>query len=406
MTGDPRADFFFFLPAWPPAGNAVFWVSLTIVVAGLLGELAFRWLRLPRVVGYAAMGTIVSAFGAGIAGAQMNASLRLIVDLALALLLFEMGCRINLRWLRTNPWLLATSLLESALTFALVLLALTWLGVGMRFALPAAAISMATSPAVVMRVASEMKASGQVTERLVLLSGLNTFYAVLASKFVVGWLHAEYSGSWTAAFAHPLYLLAGSAIVAAILAFAVAQLARRLDLRNENSTLLLLGMILLALAVTKMANLSTLLVPLLAGLILRNTTERPWIWPRHFGTAGGVLVLMLFVITGSVWSAQSLAAGAAAGLVLIVARSVAKIAATVALSGPSGIPVSKGLALGVAMTPVSGAALVMIAELQDLYPEYAAALTGIMFSVIAILELIGPIAVHFALRKVREDNIR
>ena len=48
----------------------------------------------------------------------------------------------------------------------------------------------------------------------------------------------------------------------------------------------------------------------------------------------------------------------------------------------------------------------MIAELQDLYPEYAAALTGIMFSVIAILELIGPIAVHFALRKVREDNIR
>lgn len=405
MTGDPRADFFF-LPAWPPAGNAVLWVSLTIVVAGLLGELAFRWLRLPRVVGYAAVGTIVSAFGQGIAGAQMNASLRLIVDLALALLLFEMGCRINLRWLRTNPWLLATSLLESALTFVLVLLALSWLGIGMRFALPAAAISMATSPAVVMRVASEMKASGQVTERLVLLSGLNTFYAVLASKFVVGWLHAEYSGSWTTAFAHPLYLLAGSAIVAAILAFAVAQLARRLDLRNENSTLLLLGMILLALAVTKMANLSTLLVPLLAGLILRNTTERPWIWPRHFGTAGGVLVLMLFVITGSVWSAQSLAAGAAAGIVLIVARSVAKIAATVALSGPSGISMPKGLALGIAMTPVSGAALVMIAELQDLYPEYAAALTGIMFSVIAILELIGPIAVHFALRKVREDNIR
>ena len=143
MTGDPRADFFF-LPAWPPSGSAVLWVSLTIVVAGLLGEFAFRWLRLPRVVGYAAMGTIVSAFGLGVAGTQMNASLRLIVDLALALLLFEMGCRIHLRWLRTNPWLLATSLVESLLTFVLVLLTLLWLDVSMRLALPAAAIVSAT----------------------------------------------------------------------------------------------------------------------------------------------------------------------------------------------------------------------------------------------------------------------
>lgn len=405
MTGDPRADFFF-LPTWPPSGSAVLWVSLTIVVAGLLGEFAFRWLRLPRVVGYAAMGTIVSAFGLGVAGTQMNASLRLIVDLALALLLFEMGCRIHLRWLRTNPWLLATSLVESALTFVLVLLTLLWLDVSMRLALPAAAIVIATSPAVVMRVASEFNASGQVTERLILLTGLNTFYAALASKFVVGWLHAEYSGNWITSLAHPLYLLAGSAIVAALLAFAVAQLARRLDLRNENSTLLLLGMILLALSVTKMANLSTLLVPLLAGLFLRNTTDRPWIWPRHFGTAGGVLVLMLFVVTGSVWSANALVTGAVLGLALIAARAVAKIATTVALSKPSGISTRQGLALGVAMTPISGAALVMMADLQMLYPEFAAGLTGIIFSAIAVLELIGPIAVHLALRKVREDNLR
>jgi Kef-type K+ transport system membrane component KefB len=405
MSGDLRAEFFF-LPAWPPTGSAVLWVSLTLVLAGLLGELAFRWLRLPRVVGYTVVGTIVSAFGLGLAATPMNASLRLIVDLALALLLFEMGCRINLGWLRTNPWLLATSLLESLLTFALVASALSWLGVETQLALPAAAIAMATSPAVVMRVASELKASGQVTERLIVLAGLNTFYAVLATKFVVGWLHAEYSGNWITALAHPLYLLAGSTIVAAILAFAVAQIARRLDLRNENSTLLLLGLILLALSITKTANLSTLLVPLLAGLVLRNSTERPWIWPRHFGTAGGVLVLMLFVISGSVLSVESLAVGAILGLALIVARGLAKLAVTMTLGRPSGISVRQGLALGVAMTPISGTALVMLADLQQLYPEFAVGLTGIVFSALAILELIGPIVVHLALRKVREDNIR
>ena len=158
-----------------------------------------------------------------------------------------------------------------------------------------------------------------------------------------------------------------------------------------------------------MANLSTLVVPLLAGLILRNSTDRPWIWPRHFGTAGGVLVLMLFVVTGSVWSLDSLAFGALLGLALLVARGLAKAAVVLALSRPSGLSIRQGVALGVAMTPISGAALVLMADLQNLYPEFAATLTGIVFSAIAILELVGPIIVHVALREAREvheENIR
>lgn len=406
MTGDPRSDLFF-LPAWPPSADAVLWVSLTLVLAALLGEAVYRWLRLPRVVGYVAVGTIVSALDVGLlSGATLKPGLRSIVDLALALLLFELGSRINLRWLRTNPGLLASSLAEAALTFFAVYLALSALGADARTATAIAAIAIATSPAVVMRVASEFDASGQVTERMILLTGLNTFYAVLASTFVFGWLHAEYVGSLVRAFAHPLYLLAGSAIVAALLAFTVSLIARRLDLRNENSTLLLFGMILLALSITKMANLSTLLVPLLAGLMLRNSTERPWIWPRHFGTAGGALVLMLFVITGSVWSIDTLVAGAALGTAAIVARAAAKLLATTLLAAPSGLSLRQGVALGVTLVPMSGAALVMMTELQILYPEFASQLTAIVFSAIAFLELVGPIAVHLALRWVNEENIR
>ena len=405
MTGDNRTDLFF-LPSWPPTPDFVLWVSLTIVVAGLLGEFVFRRFRLPRVVGYAAVGTIVSALGLGIDGATLKPSFRLIVDLALALLLFELGSRINLRWLRTNPWLLVTSLAEAVLSFVAVHLTLLYFGTEPSVAAAVAAILVATSPAVVMRVASEFDASGQVTERMIVLTGLNTFYAVLASKFVVGWLHAELTGSWLRSIAHPLYLFAGSAIVAALLAFCISLIARRLDLRNENSALLLLGMILLALSVTKMANLSTLLVPLLAGVMLRNSTERPWIWPRHFGTAGGALVLLLFVITGSVWSVDTLMAGATLGVAVIVARFAAKTLATVALGRPSGLSVRQGLALGVALMPISGAALVMMADLQAVYPEFAAKLTGIVFSAVAVLELVGPIAVQAALRYVNEDNIR
>ena len=115
---------------------------------------------------------------------------------------------------------------------------------------------------------------------------------------------------------------------------------------------------------------------------------------------------MLFVISGSVWSAESMAIGIGLGVAIIVTRQLAKTAVVVALSRPSGISVRQGLALGLGLAPVSGAALVLLADLQSLYPHFAATLTHMIFSAIAILELAGPIAVHYALRMVREDNIR
>ena len=52
------------------------------------------------------------------AKARIGRAARLVVDVALALLLFEIGSRVRLRWLRNNPGLMATSVLESAAELA------------------------------------------------------------------------------------------------------------------------------------------------------------------------------------------------------------------------------------------------------------------------------------------------
>jgi len=84
---------------------------------------------------------------------------------------------------------------------------------------------------------------------------------------------------------------------------------------------------------------------LLAGLLLRNTTQRPWVWPRHFGTAGGVLVLLLFVYLGALWSPGLLAAGGVAVQAALI-------------DGTSYVPTGVGLLLfglgaGIAMPPAT-----------------------------------------------------
>lgn len=383
---------------WPLQPDVIFWSALILVAGGTLGEMVFRRAGLPRIVGYSAVGMFIAVLSHGSSEHYLSGVVRVIVDLALGLLLFELGSRVSLRWLRANPALLCTSVAEALLSFLAVFAALRWLGLGLNVALACATLTLATSAAVIGRVASELHSAGQVTERMVIMTALNTLFAVLLHKLVIAWLHLNQAGDWMLAITQPLYTFGGSFLVAMLLCGLVAWVARRLDLRDENSVLLLLGLILLALAAARMLNLSTLLVPLLAGVLLRNTSQRPWVWSRHFGTAGGVLVLMLFVIAGASWSVPSLAMGGVAAVVLLLTRVLVKGVVVVAGGRWSGTSLRQSLALTLALTPISGTALVLLADLQISHRAFAAQVAPIVFSAIAIMELLGPIVVQWALR--------
>jgi hypothetical protein len=62
---------------------------------------------------------------------------------------------------------------------------------------------------------------------------------------------------------------------------------------------------------------------------------------------------------------------------------------------------SAGL-LCLALTPMSGTAVGMVHRTGQLYPDFAANLAAIVLSAVLILELVGPIAVQFALRRAGE----
>jgi Kef-type K+ transport system membrane component KefB len=391
---------------WPPVPDLLFWGALMLIAGGLLGEAVFRRFGLPRIVGYSAAGMVVALAGQGLDAGRLHGGVRLAVDLALALLLFELGARVNLRWLRANPALLWTSAAESLLSFIAIFVALRWTGLETNVALTVATMTVAASAAVVGRVASEIKAAGQVTERMIVLTALNTLYAVLLHKLVTGWLHLDEAGNWIQGITQPLYTFVGSVALAIALAKLVAWVARRLELRDENSVLLLLGLIVLALTTAQLLNLSTLLVPLMAGVLLRNTTERPWVWPRHFGTAGGVLVLMLFVIVGAAWSVEAVMLGAGAAIVLLLARGVAKALVVIGMARWSGIEARQGVALALTLAPISGTSLVLLADLYRSHPDFAVRIAPIVLSAIAIMALIGPIAVQWGLRLAGEHQPR
>lgn len=390
------------IESWPLVPQMPFWAALALVAGALLGEGVRRAFGVPRIIGYSAVGLAIGLGGWG--GGVLQGPARLIVDLALALLLFELGSRVRLRWLQANPALLATSALEAFASLAAIYLALRAFGQPVNVALACATLGTCASGAVIARVASELKSAGQVTERMIVLTALNTLLAVLAHKLVIGWLHLDVAGDWVRAVSQPLWAFGGSVLLAALLSRLVAWVARRLDLRDENAALLLLGMIVLALTIAQLLNLSTLLVPLLAGVLLRNSTERPWVWPRHFGTAGGVLVLMLFVVVGSVVTLDAVLVGGGLAIVLLVARGIAKTASVFAFARWSSIGWRQAAGLSLALTPLSGTVLVLLTDLQLTHPGFAPAVVPIVLSAIAFMELLGPLAVQWGLRLAGEHR--
>jgi NhaP-type Na+/H+ or K+/H+ antiporter len=393
---------FSFFPAWPLPLDAIFWAGLALLVAGVCGELCYRAWRLPRIACYAVIGLVAGTAGFGVIDPDAARATRPLFDVALGLLAFELGGRLDLRWLGRNPWLILSSIAESALTFVLVLPVLLFLHVPLIVALVVAAIAIATSPAMVIQLKTELRAEGQVTQRLMTLTALNSIYAVVIEKLVSSWLHQETYGNVFATILQPLYLLIGSLIVAFVLARSCVFLYRRMNMQDEHSFVALFGLVLLAIAIAHLFKVSTILSLLAAGIFVKNLEVRPQLWPQHFGTAGWLLTVILFMLTLTSFEWRDIGIGGLAALGLIVARLLAKLVGVLAFAKPSGLNWKQGVALGLALSPMSALAYLLVDDTYLMYPNFDPSLRAIVMCSIVVLQIVGPWLVYRSLALVDE----
>jgi len=392
-------------PSLPLAPGGLFWVGLALIGAGLAGEVSRRWLRCPRIVGYAAAGLCAGMLGRSIVDDNMIAQTRILIDMALALALFELGHRLSLTWLRANRWLLLTSAFESVLTWGLVAAVLQWMGASPGIAILAGGIAVSTSPTIVLQLKNELRAEGQVTERLLAMAALNSIYAAVIVQVATGWLHSEY-GNLGAALLHPLYLLVGSCLLAWVVGKVGHAIYGRMSVDDHYSFLVLVGLVLFTLALTRVLKLSMPITLLLAGVVFKHEDSQPHVWPTHFGSAGSLLIIVMVVSLGLPLTAHDWVVGGVYAVVLVLLRHLAKLAGVVSLGSFSGLSLRQCVALGLALAPMSGLAYLLMNDVARLYPGTGEPLAAIILCALAIEQLLGPVLAAWALRfagEVRAD---
>ena len=388
----------------PSAGLPTVQWSMLLALAALIGHLVQRYGGVPKVVGYSAVGAFAGL--AGFTGAvwPLHGTGLFLLELGVAVVLFEAGGRIPLRWFRHNPMVLVQSLAESALTFGAVYWALTFLGMRDIVAEPLALLAMAASPAVLSRVIIDTRASGPVTERAMVLSTLSTLYALTLCYARAGMMNrSEQSLTDTL---YPVAVVLGlSVVVGSVLALALRSALRVMSPTSENTAILLLAMIAAGAALAAHFGGSAPLAALLGGMMLKQLNPRPWSWPRQMGTASAMLTMLMFVLV-SVVAAQADWSGPVAGLVLalVLARALAKIVGVALGNVGSGASWKQALWVGCAMAPMSSVALLLVSQFVSASTSLGPRIASIALPAILLMEVLGAVLATFAIYRAGESS--
>jgi Kef-type K+ transport system membrane component KefB len=391
-----------FLPNWPPDVPAALAVAALALVAAAAGEGAAR-LRLPRLFGYVAAGALFGAGGYLLRLLRLEelptAALQFSLEFTAAVILFDLGQRVSFGWVRRNPALLATSLAESALSFAAVFYAMHLFGLDGWAAAVIASIAMATSPAVVLSVTREARAQGQITERTLLLTALNSIYAVVVSTLLLALVRDRPGAPTTELVLHPAYLIVGSLAVAALGARLFLLVLSFIGRDRAGQILVMLAVVWLVFAASVALQLSPLLALLACGAFVRTFDASRQLTSTEFGLASGIALVLFFALSAATVHVEALVVPWAPVLALIAARILTKAAAVTALGPWSGISLQKGVLVGLALTPMSALALMLIEQVSRWNPVIAQQTTAILLPAVVVLQLLGALALVLALRR-------
>lgn len=386
-----------FLPQ-PPFPADSFMLFGVILLVGLIGgQLAAYTRFLPRISGYLAIGIAFGPNALNVFDQDLLLDTRIYVDIALGLVLFELGRHLDFGWLRHDRWILPMGAAESVLTFMLIMVALALFGVPPLEATLAAAIGIGTSPSIVLLVAEELRAEGQVTQRALSLVAINNIIAILLFTALLPLVHRHESADWLTTVMQPLYLLTGSIVLGFIFYGASAQLARFVGKNATQQFIMLLAVVILAIGAAKTLNLSIMLTLLTFGVASRNLDSRRIFMDVDFGFVSHIFVVVLFVVTGASLQWQYLDTAFWTVLAFAIARVLGKFIGVRLFAARSRLSPRQATMLGLTLTPLAGVALGMTMSVTDLYPELGARLAMVVVSAVAVFNTLGPILTQVAL---------
>ena len=209
-----------------------------VMLGGLAaGEVSRRLFALPRTTGYVLFGLLIGQSGLNWVTPLHIESAQLFIDLALGLILFELGYLVPRSNLENNRGRWQVGVALSVMTGFLVLSLFRYWGFSTGSALFAAALCVATSPAITIATCSDVGAKGERTGLLYAMVAINGAVAFAAVVLLVPFLIDSQPMSGLSRVSGALGSIIGSMVLGGACAGLVLMGAEKLERQAEHQHL-------------------------------------------------------------------------------------------------------------------------------------------------------------------------
>ncbi|MDD2462975.1 MAG: cation:proton antiporter [Desulfobulbus sp.] len=392
-----------------------------LLAAGLVTAKIAQRLRLPSVTGYILAGLLLGPTGfAIITEKTIGHSLDHFTHIALMLIAFGIGEHIEIKKIKAYAgsvfW---TGLLEALGSFLMVSLAVFTViattgfqSEGWRFRDQAVlscllgAVSVATAPAATLLVVREMKAKGPLTSSLMAVVAVDNGLAIMIFGLAVSLSHQIIGQGDTpliVAIGHGFLEIVLSLVLGCITGF-VLKIALR-KMKNEEEMMTAgLAILLLCSESAIFIHLSPLLAGMTAGFTLVNKAERDVRVFRALNSFEPPIYVLFFTLAGSHLDMTTIGSAGIIGVVYFLARISGKL-----LGAHLGARIGRAAQIvrqyiGFAIFPQAGVAigLIFLVSADTILGVYASIITPVVLTGVFLSELIGPLALRFAIVNAKE----
>lgn len=376
-------------PLWLLSPLAVLGAGLMLA---LVIGLTLQRFRIPKLYGAVIAGLLLGATGGRFIDRALLTQFQELLNGAAALVLFEVGRKMDLAWLLRSGRQGASLLLATLARGAAAAIALGLLGLPWGAAIFIGSILIAVNPVIHSSMVADENASGTSTFATANMVGLSNFVALLALGVTLAWTRShglDATGDfWTELMRQGGKLVIGALI--AVLSYGVYALATRLC--KVQATLrpgMLLAALLIDLGLCSVMSASALLSLLLMGVLLRNAEKRDNVFQAQLKTAQDIGYVLLFLMSAALVDLQELLHGWA--IVAALTVFAVRIAATrLALWPGTAWDTRKQHAMALSMCSLVSYGGLVVDNTLNAYTGLDATSTAVMGALLALNVLLAP----------------
>lgn len=380
-------------------------LGIVVIVGLVFGKLA-QLVKLPSVTGYLIGGIMVGPAVLGLIQYSDITNMRIISEMALALIAFSIGAEFNVKHLKQiGKGIMIITVCQALVTVAAVFVIMRYVfSQSLAFSLLLAAISAATAPAATVVVIRQYKANGPLVQTLLPVVAIDDAICILifgvafsVAKAVIG----SASPSFLLMVEEPIIEIAGSLLLGLVGGLIFGLNHKRFS-SNDESLAAVLGIVFICMGLAVRYNLSTLLTCMMVGATIANLlpdSKRIFVLTENVTPP---IYLMFFTLAGAGLHLSELSHIGMTGIAYILARTAGKLMGAALGAQIAHAPKVILKYLGLGLLPQAGVAIGLATLANQSFPSFGSTLTTIVLGGVVVFELLGPMLAKLALEKAGE----